>query len=67
MTEWNGVLETVVSTVGADEAGTVCIFEFLKALPQEIAEAQNTPFIVRRPQANKPYGVCANPTFAGQY
>ncbi|KAM3419573.1 hypothetical protein BST61_g2913 [Cercospora zeina] len=40
MLDWKNVLQTVVSTLGSDQAGISCVLEFLHVLPEEVTEGR---------------------------
>lgn len=40
MLEWKDVLNTVVGTLGADQASIACVLEFLHVLPEEVTEGR---------------------------
>lgn len=40
MLDWKDVLQTIVSTLGSDQAGISCVLEFLHVLPEEVTEGR---------------------------
>jgi len=50
MMEWKDVINVVVSALGRDADGSVCLLEFLKVLPEEVTDGRKVNLTVSETQ-----------------